>query len=239
MTNEYRIAKMHFKNNEFTSAWKCIETVSDFESNRSFLFLWGYSKYMVFAFVGFHGKAVQEKRLLEFHQRQQDNLFEPYPTLSLTDVSTIIDRLQPYVKDGCSDAFLLFLYGLCVKESDKHQALRCFTTSVRESISVILITHRFPLFWGAWEELLSIVTTRSTLLYVLNNTHESIIRDFFWIALSNRMNEVGGETMSLHKTGVPQGILDRLQRFATTWWFCQYQLGTLLYHKGGGEAKTE
>lgn len=184
---------MHFKNNEFTSAWKCIETVSDFESNRSFLFLWGYSIYMVFAFIRFHGKAVQEQQLLEFHRRQQDNLFEPYPTLSLTAVSVIVDRLQPYVKDGCSDAFLLFLYGLCVKESDKHQALRCFTTSVRECISVIRITCRFPLFWGAWEELLSIVTTRSTLLYVLNNTHDSIIRDFFWIALSNRMNEVGME----------------------------------------------
>ena len=34
---------------------------------------------------------------------------------------------------------------------------------------------------------------------------------------------------------MPQGILDRLQHFAAAWWFCQYQLGTLLYHKGGGE----
>ena len=55
----------------------------------------------------------------------------------------------------------------------------------------VCFTRRFPLFWGAWEELLSVTVTRSDLLFVLKHTDDSVIRDLFWIALMNRMNEVG------------------------------------------------
>lgn len=47
MTNEYKKAKLHFGNHSFRQAAQIIETVNHFEENHSFLFLWGYSMYMV------------------------------------------------------------------------------------------------------------------------------------------------------------------------------------------------
>lgn len=55
LTLEYKIAKIHFKNHEFDAASKSIEQVEAFESNRSFLFLWCYSKYMVVSCLCDHG----------------------------------------------------------------------------------------------------------------------------------------------------------------------------------------
>lgn len=54
LTVEYKIAKMHFKNHEFDAASKSIEQVDGFESNQSFLFLWCYSKFMVFPYADSH-----------------------------------------------------------------------------------------------------------------------------------------------------------------------------------------
>ena len=95
------------------------------------------------------------------------------------------------MKSGCSDAFLLYVYGLCIKQEAPHRALRAFTSAVKEWSIFVCFTRRFPLFWGAWEELLSVTVTRSDLLFVLKHTDDSVIRDLFWIALMNRMNEVG------------------------------------------------
>lgn len=107
------------------------------------------------------------------------------------ELSDITAHLEPCMKSGCSDAFLLYIYGLCIKQEAPHRALRAFTSAVKEWSIFVCFTRRFPLFWGAWEELLSVTVTRSDLLFVLKHTDDSVIRDLFWIALMNRMNEVG------------------------------------------------
>ena len=47
MNNYYREAKLLFASHSFSQAAKTIEKVKHFETNLSFLFLWGYSMYMV------------------------------------------------------------------------------------------------------------------------------------------------------------------------------------------------
>ena len=51
ITNEYKKAKILFSNHSFSKAAETIERVNHFDENLSFLFLWGYSKYMVFTFL--------------------------------------------------------------------------------------------------------------------------------------------------------------------------------------------
>lgn len=133
---------------------------------------------------------MQERVLIEFHRKQQQDLFEPYPILSTAELSEITTHLEPYMKSGCTDAFLLYMYGLCIKQDAPHRALRAFTSAVKELFFCVGFTSRFPLFWGAWEELLSITVTRSDLQYVRAHTSDSIVRDLFWITLMNRMDEV-------------------------------------------------
>lgn len=137
------------------------------------------------------------------------------------------------MKSGCSDAFLLYVYGLCIKQEAPHRALRAFTSAVKEWSIFVCFTRRFPLFWGAWEELLSVTVTRSDLLFVLKHTDDSVIRDLFWIALMNRMNEVGTVFWTSSQIGVPPSVLDRLDRCASRWWFYSFQKALLQYHKGG------
>lgn len=47
LSSEYILARNQFLCNHFDEAAKTIERISHFENNLSFLFLWGYSKYMV------------------------------------------------------------------------------------------------------------------------------------------------------------------------------------------------
>lgn len=47
LTATYRKARLLFGTHSFAQAASTIEQVDFFEKNQSFLFLWGYSKYMV------------------------------------------------------------------------------------------------------------------------------------------------------------------------------------------------
>ena len=47
LSSEYILARNLFLSNHFDEAARTIERINHFDSNLSFLFLWGYSKYMV------------------------------------------------------------------------------------------------------------------------------------------------------------------------------------------------
>ena len=84
--------------------------------------------------------------------------------------------------------------GLCFREDDPQQAIRCFVEAVKEYLFIyfciiIAYPYRFPLFWGCWEELVTLVQSRSSLVYILSSTSNSPIRNLFWMtAIANHRN---------------------------------------------------
>lgn len=53
MSQAYMLARMQFERHRFEDACRSIESVPEFDSNSSFLFLWSYAKLMVFPKVCF------------------------------------------------------------------------------------------------------------------------------------------------------------------------------------------
>ena len=126
-------------------------------------------------------------KLVNYYEKLVQNPREPYPSLEKKDVVVIESRLRLH---DSLDSFCNYLLGLCVKTYDVTQSLQLFVKSVKELFTMISVTSSFAFFWGAWMELVSLVKTRSNLLFVLSKTHDTIFRQLFWLAVTNKRKGV-------------------------------------------------
>ena len=72
-------------------------------------------------------------------------------------------ELLQVIKNGNDNAFVLYLYGIILKKTSE------MSTSAHRSEAIRILcrsVHRFPMNWGAWHELSSLVTDQQSVSFV-------------------------------------------------------------------------
>ena len=128
MNNYYREAKLLFASHSFSQAAKTIEKVKHFETNLSFLFLWGYSMYMVSLSFDRLIQSFQEQTVRHFYEIRGNDEFTAFPVIPEENLQIILSHID---ENHC-DVFINYLLGLCYKQRNPTKALQYFVHGVKE-----------------------------------------------------------------------------------------------------------
>lgn len=136
---EYILACNHFYQGQYAAAMQTVESVRDFDSNPSFLFIWGYNYYLVCQklFIVMYDlvQSVQQQKLSSYYDSIDSSITEPPPQLCSSDVVLVRSRLEAYALSHkeSRNCFLSYLMGLCMRvEKNNRQALEYFVEAVQE-----------------------------------------------------------------------------------------------------------
>ena len=153
----YRLAKSYFDVGEYKRAAYVVQNAT----SPLCYFLNVYSRYLA---------ALQRQR----HENINNHSIAERALGKNNELRILRAELLQAIKNGNDNAFVLYLYGIILKKTSE------MSTSAHRSEAVAIFSrsiHQFPMNWGAWHELSTLVTDQQSMLDM--DLPQHWMKDFF------------------------------------------------------------